>query len=195
MGQAQNWAVNINTNIPASFSYGVGSVDVAGYLNGILFPAGIGNLPIAPNIKSYTWDAYLTAVLQAPLLAKGCKSAIFNNSKWINKDGKCTLSSVLTTDSDPISAGDIVVIIVGAGLVITAALLVVLGWTGWGIILIVAIGGVAIAGATVDILGSSAGNVAVTAILVVGGLIGGALLLSYLSSRKKGKSREVRRRT
>jgi hypothetical protein len=194
MGQAQNWAVNINTNIPASFSYGVGNVDVAGYLNGILLPAGIGNLPIDTNIKSYTWDTYLTAVLQAPLLAKGCKSAIFTNAKWINKDGKCTLSSVLTTDSDPISAGDIVVIIIGAGLVITGALLVVLGWTGWGVILIIAIGGVAIAGATVDILGSSAGNIAVTAILVVGGLIGGALLLSYLSSRKK-RSRGVRRRT
>lgn len=200
------YRVTINTNIGATFNYLLGTANVYSWLDTLalndLMPLGLGNtisqIPGLQGLTSASWELFLTAYLSPGILAKGANAVKFSNAHWINNNGKCALQSTLTVTSDPVSVTDLISLIMGVGLMLSPIILACLGIaiTGWTQALAIALavaGGIIILSVAVDVLGSSAGNILVTGMLIVG-VIAALILIPMAISSVKGKRQSSSRR-
>lgn len=196
----QSFRIRIKTNVGSNFVFLGQNMNINGYLqDAIANGAYLGLIKIAfpalSNIISgLTWDAVLNIDLRAALLAKGFENAVFFGSHWIDLDGKATLETTVTGTSDPITAEDIVALILGTTLIITALAAFLLGVTGWGLALMVVVGAIIILAVLVEQVGNIITNPlgAIVTLAFLG--VVGLGIYYYFKGKPKKRSMGTRRR-
>lgn len=178
--------VILDTNLPHDL---VLPIPVPPFTSGKPFPDFLN------KFGGSVWDSAYSFEMLGYMLAKGVTQYRIYDSKWIYHNGKVALQSTWAVTSDPISAADLALIILGAALVIAAAILVVFYAIdpGLGIYVTVIVGGLLILAATIDIIGGSPGNIIATILLIVGAAVGAMIVVPALQDVFRGK-RKTRQR-
>jgi hypothetical protein len=125
----ETFQARLNLSLPAAWT------SLGQYQGLVYIPPGTYDIPaILNSFGPGVYDVALLGVLmQVPPFQGVLPSPVnVSGSHWEAKDGKCVLVCNLTVTSDPLTAEDLVVIITGAALLLTAALIALWVASGGG---------------------------------------------------------------
>lgn len=172
----QDFTASMVLNLPAIDTLSNNLVTLLNYV-----PHGLFDLAFVTSLGGAIGQHGITKIAVGP-------------SHWENIDGRCAFVATVSVWSDPITAADLTAIIIGASLIITAALIAVwvaLGagtysWIGAIILAALAISGtLAILSVLVRLTGDIITNPFGAVVTLVALGVGGYLLYIYFKGRKK----------